>query len=121
MLDINKAISDPRHYAIDPDGNMSDLPPWSPNFANQQAELEGLMLTDEHWEIIYYLRERYRRDGGSDPARDVLRDLESRFCDKRGCSHLYELFPHGPVSQASLLAGLPLPNHAHDISFGSVM
>lgn len=121
MLDINKAISDPRHYAIDPDGNMSDLPPWSPNFANQQAELEGLMLTDEHWEIIYYLRERYRRNGDSDGARDVLRDLESRFCDKRGCSHLYELFPHGPVSQASLLAGLPLPNHAHDTSFGSVM
>lgn len=121
MLDINKAISDPRHYATDPDGNLSDHPLWSPNFANQQAELQGLMLTDEHWEIIYYLRERYRQNGGLDPAREVLHDLENRFCDQRGRSHLYELFPLGPVSQASLLAGLPPPNHAHDISFGSVM
>jgi len=121
MLDINKAINDPRHYANDPEGNMSDLPPWSPNFANQQAELEGLTLTDEHWEVIYHLRERYRQHGNEDNARDVLRDLEERFCDQRGRAYLYELFPRGPVSQASQLAGLPLPHHTRDLSFGSAM
>ncbi|OGS80517.1 MAG: hypothetical protein A2061_11205 [Gallionellales bacterium GWA2_59_43] len=121
MLDINKALSNPRRYENDPEGNMHDLAPWSPHFANRQAALEGLMLTDEHWEVIYYLRERYREYDNNDNARNVLRDLEKRFCDKRGRRYLYELFPRGPVNQASQLAGLPLPHHTRDISFGSVM
>lgn len=121
MLDINKAISNPLRYESDPEGNLSDLAQWSPNHANQQAEAEGLVLTDEHWEVIYYLRERFREHGNEDNARDVLRDLEKRFCDERGRAYLYELFPLGPVSQASQLAGLPLPPHSHDLSFGSVM
>ena len=121
MLDINKAISNPLHYANDPEGNLSDLAPWSPNHANQQAASEGLPLTDEHWAVIYFLRERFREHGNDDNARDVLRDLEERFCDQRGRGYLYELFPRGPVNQASQLAGLPLPHHTRDISFGSVM
>lgn len=121
MLDINQAINQPTRYANDPDGNMSDLVAWSPHYTNQRAALENLVLTDEHWEVIYYLRERYRRRGNSDPAREVLHELEERFCDKNGRAHLYELFPQGPVSQASRLAGLPLPPHAHDLSFGSMM
>jgi tRNA 2-thiouridine synthesizing protein E len=121
MLDINKSISNPARYLNDPDGNLTDLTSWSPQHANQQAEAEGLALGDEHWEIIYFLRERFREHGNEDPAREILRELEDRFCDGRGRAWLYELFPQGPVSQASRLAGLPPPPHSHDLSFGSVM
>lgn len=121
MLDINKAINNPLRYAHDPEGNLSDLAQWSPNHANQQADADGLALTEEHWEVIYYLRERFREHGNDAPARNVLHDLEVRFCDKHGRAYLYELFPLGPVSQASRLAGLPPPPHSHDLSFGSVM
>lgn len=121
MLDINKAISNPLHYENDPEGNMHDIVPWSPQYANRLAEAEGLALTNEHWEVIFYLRERYRQRGNTDSARDVSRDLEERYCGEHGRGFLYELFPHGPVSQASRLAGLPLPPHTHDLSFGSVM
>lgn len=121
MLDINKAINDPLRFEKDPEGHMSDLPPWSPLHANELAALEDLVLTDEHFEIIMHLRERYRERGNTESARDVLRDLEDNFCEKRGRSYLYELFPHGPVSQASRLAGLPLPPNTNDPSFGSTM
>ena len=121
MLDINQAINNLQRYGSDPEGNMTDLAPWSPHFVTRQAELAGIELTEEHWEVIYYLRERFREHGNEDPARLVLRDLEARFCENRGRDYLYELFPHGPVSQASQLAGLPLPPHTHDLSFGSVM
>lgn len=121
MLDINKALSNSLHYQNDPEGNLSDLPQWSPHYASQQAKMTNLALTDEHWEIVYYLRERYRMRGNQDSARDVLRDLEEHFCDNSGRAHLYELFPLGPINQASQLAGLPLPPHTHDLSFGSVM
>jgi tRNA 2-thiouridine synthesizing protein E len=121
MLDINKAISNPQRYEHDPEGNMSDLPPWSPHYANSEARLEGIELTEEHWEVIVFLRERYREHGNTDSAREILREMEERFCEGRGRAYLYELFPRGPVSQASHLAGLPLPPHTQDMSFGSVM
>jgi tRNA 2-thiouridine synthesizing protein E len=116
MLDINKATT----TQYDPEGNMFGLAPWSPLFAQRQAETEGLILTDEHWEIVIYLRERYREHGGARSARAVLKELEEKFSDGHGRRSLYELFPGGPVSQASRIGGLPLPPYSSDPSFGSV-
>jgi len=121
MLDINKAISNPSRYEHDPEGNMADLDSWSPQHANRAAALEGIELTDAHWEVVYFLRERFREHGNKDAARDVLHDLEERFCENNGREHLYELFPRGPVGQASRIAGLPLPPHTQDKSFGTMM
>lgn len=119
MLDINKA-ADSHLSEHDPEGYMFDLPNWSPLLAQKQAAAEGLDLTDEHWEIIIYLRERYREHGRASSAREILRELEARFTDGHGRRSLYQLFPGGPVSQASRIAGLPLPPYASDASFGSV-
>lgn len=121
MLDINKSIRDPQRYENDPEGHMTELAPWSPQHANREAELEGIELNEEHWEVLFYLRERYRQRGNEDSAREVLRDLEERFSEALGRGHLYELFPRGPVGQASRIAGLPLPPHTQDRSFGTMM
>lgn len=120
MLDINKVIRDARLLETDPEGNLFDLQHWSPLVAQHLAEAEGIVLTDEHWKIIIYLRERYRYLGMAGSARELLRELEAKFCDGHGRKELYELFPGGPVSQASRIAGLPLPPYSSDYSFGSV-
>lgn len=120
MLDINKSINDSRLSENDPEGNLFDLEHWSPLIAQVRAEAEGIDLTEEHWEIIFYLRERYRNHGVAASAREVLEELEREFSAGRGRRHLYELYPGGPVSQASRLAGLPLPAYSRDPSFGSV-
>ncbi len=117
MLDINKALSEASH---DPEGHMFELAQWSPIVAQRQAAAEGLFLTDEHWEIIVYLRERYRTHGNAHSAREVMKDLEEKFSEGKGRRTLYELFPGGPVSQGSRLAGLPPPPYSSDPSFGSV-
>ncbi len=117
MLDITKALSEMQH---DPEGNMFGLTPWSPLVAQRQAKAEGLFLTDEHWEIIIYLRERYRKTGSAHSAREVLKELEKKFSNGHGRRSLYELFPGGPVSQGSRLAGIPVPPYSSDPSFGSV-
>lgn len=117
MLDINKAMTEQR----DPEGNMFDLEPWSPLIAQQLAKAEGIFLTDEHWEIITFLRERYREQGRANSAREVLKELEEKFGYGEGRGSLYELFPGGPVSQASRVAGVPSPPYSSDPSFGSVL
>ena len=116
MLDINKATT-ARH---DPEGNMFGLAHWSPLVAKILAQAEGIFLTDEHWSIINFLRERYREHGDAKSAREIMRELEENFTDGHGRGSLYELFPGGPVSQASRIAGLPLPPYSSDPSFGSV-
>jgi tRNA 2-thiouridine synthesizing protein E len=116
MLDINKAITTQN----DPEGNMFGLAPWSPMFAQRQAEAEGVFLTDEHWEIIMYVRERYRERGPASSAREIMQELEEKFSE-HGRLSLYQLFPGGPVSQACRIGGVPLPPYSSDPSFGSVV
>ncbi|HEX6827437.1 MAG TPA: TusE/DsrC/DsvC family sulfur relay protein [Burkholderiales bacterium] len=117
MYDINKLIANETLARLDPQGNLAGLDPWSPGAARKRAEDEGLSLTEEHWLVMYHLRERFRERGQARSAREVLRELEGKFGDRK---HLYTLFPRGPVSQASRIAGLPLPPYSSDPSFGSV-
>lgn len=118
MYDINKAVTE--HHRLDPYGNFLDLQPWSPKSADRMAREEGLELTEAHWEIIFYLRERFREYGQARSAREILRELQGRFDHAGGRRDLYTLFPRGPVSQGSRIAGLPLPPYSSDPSFGSV-
>jgi len=120
MLDINKSINNAHHFASDPEGHMFGLEHWSPLISQLRARAEEISLTDEHWEIVIYLRERYRYHGMAGSGRELLHELEERFCDNQGRKRLYELFPGGPVSQGSRIAGLPLPPYSSDRSFGSV-
>ncbi|WP_126444445.1 TusE/DsrC/DsvC family sulfur relay protein [Sulfuricystis multivorans] len=120
MYDINKFIANPSLVNHDVEGFLADLPHWSPRFAHQRAEEEGLTLTDAHWDVIVRLRELYRAEGPGWNARDVTRALEKDFAAAGGRRHLYALFPGGPLAQGCKLAGLPLPEGTLDPSFGSV-
>jgi tRNA 2-thiouridine synthesizing protein E len=51
-------------------------------------------------------------------VREVMHILERDFVYTGGRSYLYEMFPKGPVSQGSRLAGVPVPPGASDPSFG---
>jgi tRNA 2-thiouridine synthesizing protein E len=49
-----------------------------------------------------------------------MRELDQEFAAEGGRRYLYDLFPRGPILQASRIAGLPLPPGTLDRSFGSV-
>lgn len=96
---------------------MEDLPRWSPRLVAKRAAAEGIeSLTEDHWHVIYFLRDHYRRCGSESTARELLRELEHE-CGNR--KKLYELFPHGPINQGCRLAGVPAPADTVDRSFGS--
>jgi len=119
MLDINHIINEQVHDRYDPEGHMYDLEHWSPLIAKKLALDEGIAeLTEAHWHVIYAMRNLYRDQGRSASARKVMHMLEQDFTDEGGRRYLYELFPKGPVSQGSRLAGVPVPPYASDPSFG---
>jgi TusE/DsrC/DsvC family sulfur relay protein len=119
MADINKFIGDVSEYSETAE-HMLDLEPWDENRAVELAKQEGIELTDAHWKVVLFVRKHYIDNGPVDNARKMTELLEERFGDDGGRKYLYQLFPNGPVSQASRIAGLPLPHDSADPSFGSV-
>jgi len=92
---------------------------WSRNKSAQLAMLEGISLTDQHWDVIDYLRTQYLRHGLPRFARTTARALNRKFAARGGSKYLYSLFDGGPVTQGSRFASLRSPANATDVSFGT--
>ncbi len=117
--DINRYILNERAIEQDPEGYLMELPTWSMERARELADEENIALSDEHWDVVNFLRDRFLHEGQAKSGRQVVGLLEERFGDKGGRRYLYTLFPGGPVTQGSRIAGLPLPPYTTDPSFGS--
>lgn len=119
MFDLNHIINDELLQHFDPEGNMYGLDHWSPLTAKEMAYEEGIEeLTEAHWHVIHALQNLYRENGSAKNPRELIKVLEKDFIDEGGRRYLYELFPKGPVSQGSRLAGVPPPPYSSDPSFG---
>ena len=119
MPDIMKFIFNERANQTDPEGHLIGLEEWNKVVAEQHASKEGITLAPEHWEVLGFLRDHFRKHGPTRHARELGDVLEKRFSGKGGRKYLYQLFPGGPVGQASRIAGLTVPADAADESFGS--
>lgn len=116
------------HVVVDHDPDTSsprredrelEIRNWSREQGAAQAGQEGIDMTDEHWEIVEFLRSRYLAQGDPESAREVAEDLRSAFAERGGEKKLRRLFPGGPVTQGSRIAGLPVPAYSVDPSFGT--
>ena len=110
----------PSHLITESNKIPKNFEDWNKDKAVLLAEEEDIVLTDNHWEILYFLRDHCRENGTGCSARMVLRAMSSHVKKLGGKRYLYSLFPHGPVVQACKIAGIPLPPYAMDLSFGSV-
>jgi len=120
MLDINQAIAAAERSSNDMPCNLEELEPWSEDFARELSAKEGITLTPEHWEVVCFMRDHFEECGLAPSGRTLLHCLEEEFAEQGGRKYLFRLFPGGPVSQGSRIAGLPLPAYSSDRSFGSV-
>ncbi len=81
---------------------------WDEDVARKLAEIEGIELTDKHWDVINYLRDEYINNGQNQPMeRVVLKDMGKKWGSKPSSKDLYVLFPLAPTKQGTKIAGLP--------------
>lgn len=97
-----------RDIETDSEGYLRNLDDWCPDFVRAQAEVEGLELTDAHWEVIAFLRAYFAEHGVQAQVRSMIRHFALAWGLERGNNHhLHAIFPRGgPQKQGNRLAGL---------------
>ena len=93
---------------IDNEGYIQDMNDWSEDFARALADEEGLALTDEHWEVINYIRDYYEEHQVQAQVRTMIKHFAKVWGPERGNNrYLHDIFPKGgPQKQGNRLAGI---------------
>ena len=87
---------------VSEEGYLEDMNEWNENIAKEIASEVGIELTDKHFEVLNFLREKTEA-GESLTIRKVGK---SGITDIKG---LYTLFPKGPLKFSARIAGIPKP------------
>ena len=98
-----------------PTGNLVNLDDWNAQLAIYMAQLEGINLTPDHWEVLRFLRKFYFQYGIAPMVRLLMKHFGEHVGHERSSKeYLYQLFPGGPAKQGSRIAGLPQPQGCID-------
>ena len=126
---MNNIVIEGNTVELRADGHLSHLEDWRPELAEQMANNEGLVLTEEHWGVLNTMRAYYEEYNTSPILKLLRRELSRKFDAERASeSSLNRLFPQGVQYQASRLAGIPLAyldaeldqvNHVHLVQTGA--
>jgi tRNA 2-thiouridine synthesizing protein E len=89
---------------VDAEGFLTDPAQWNDEIAKAIATENGIAeLTERHWLVIHFMRDRYLQTGTAPSIRSLGK--ESGIPVKE----LYELFPKGPAKLAAKIGGIPKP------------
>lgn len=96
--------------ALDKDGYLKNLSDWNEQVAQALAHTESIALTEDHWQIIYIVRQFYAETGLSPATRPLIRLVAQQAGAEKGKSiYLMRLFGGKPALSVSRIAGLPRP------------
>ena len=89
---------------VNDEGFFTKPEQWTEEMAPEIAAQEGIdHLTEEHWQVIKFMRSEYF-DHGTGPTVRVLGKSSGV-----SVKELYQLFPKGPAKMAAKIAGIPKP------------
>lgn len=95
---------------VDEEGYLADRSDWSEEIAAIMAKEDDCELSNNHWEVLNFLREYYEEYQIAPAVRVLTKAIGKKLgADKGNSKYLYELFPYGPAKQACKYAGLPKP------------
>lgn len=93
-----------RDVEVDPEGFLVHPEDWTEAMAHEIAREAGIPeLTDRHWQVVRFMRERYLSEGSAPSIRTLGK------ASGVPVKELYELFPKGPAKLAARIAGIPKP------------
>ena len=87
---------------VSDDGYLEDMSQWNEDIAKEIAQEVNIELTDKHFEVLNYLRDKT----SAGEALTIRGVGKSGITDVKG---LYKLFPKGPLKFSSKIAGIPKP------------
>ena len=104
MLNNEGRDRDVEGYLLDPEN-------WNEEVAQQLAAEESIVLTDDYWVILQYMRDYWAKHQIAPDVRHVMSFLaETSAGDKKTAKRkIFTLFPHGYVKQACKIAGMRKP------------
>ena len=91
----------------DDNGNLTDPNTWDEDVARALAAEDGIELTQEHFDVINYLRSDYFDNNEQPMERVINKGMSKVWGRKVSSKDLYVLFPLAPSKQGNKIAGLP--------------
>jgi dissimilatory sulfite reductase related protein len=89
---------------VDAEGFLTDPDQWNDEMARAIASGSGIPeLTDRHWLVVRFMRERYLTTGTAPSIRSLGKESGVPI------KELYQLFPKGPAKLAAKIGGIPKP------------
>lgn len=93
---------------LDAEGDLIEPLHWTEEVARELASRERIDLTEEHWDVIRYMRRYYEEHQVAPDARFVTKYIMERQ-GPGARNRLFELFPYGYPGQACRIAGMKRP------------
>ena len=90
-------------------GYLVNQDDWDKDVGEAIAAVDGLTLTQDHWDVIEYLRDAFINHNGEQPNnRAILKAMQDKWAGRKVDNKtLFDLFPGNPSKQAGKIAGLP--------------
>jgi len=99
-----------KSFEVDEEGYLTNLNDWNQDIAEYLAKEEKVEMTQNHWDVVNFLREYYDEYQIAPAVRVLTKAVAKKLGPEKGNNkYLYELFPYGPAKQACKIAGLPKP------------
>jgi len=89
---------------VDAEGFLQKPAQWNETIAAEIARENGVPeLTERHWKVVRYMRDRYLETGAAPSIRSLGKESGVDI------KELYKLFPKGPAKLAAKIGGIPKP------------
>jgi len=93
---------------VDNDGYLLEPSQWCREYVEFIAKTEKCSLTQDHWEIINFMREHYVQNHMAPTVKQVSKMLGKKLNQKKDIhEYLEKLFPRGVISHPGKYAGFP--------------
>lgn len=95
---------------LDHEGYLIEPSDWNEDVAHAIAAKEKIEMTNDVWEVVYFVRNYYEERKAVPEHRVLLKELRNRHGKEKATrKYVYNMFPYGYGQQACKIAGMRVP------------